>query len=428
MNDKRLRQRLRSGKPVFKNGKPVWTGRARSKRGGGSDQPRFTWVGNKKEAEKAWTKWLASIDDGSYIANDRVTFGQYLDEYLAGTKTKLAHKTRERDEGIARVHVIPKLGRVPLQKLTTSHLHRAYAEWQESGLSGRTVLHHHRLIHRALEQALREHRVRQNVAAIAETPKAPRREMRCLLPDEIGRLMAAAAGTNLSAPIALGLACGARRGEILGMKWSDVDFERGTLSICRSIEQVRAVKARDGNGMVLSADTFIAEKPPKSGKGRVVALPASAVELLRMLRRARASADDRIPLGYIFPDPDHGGPWTPHKITDGFREIGRKAGLVPLRVRATTRAGRKTKAETSNLPKEQRPPGITFHTLRHTCASLLLAQGVHPKIVQEMLGHSTIAITMDLYSHVTPSLQLEAAQRLDAILRPTLAVVSGPRG
>jgi integrase len=248
--------------------------------------------------------------------------------------------------------------------------------------------------------------------------------MRCLSSDEICRLMAAAAGTELAAPTAVALACGVRRGELLGLKWLDVDFERGTLAVRRSLEQVRVVKSRDAQGVVV-ADTFVAEKPPKSGKPRVIVPPACAVELLRELRRERARTEGHIPTGYVFPDPKGGGgPWAPHKITDAFRELARKAGLVPIRARATTRAGRRAKRAAPKLRKEQRPPTITFHSLRHTCASLLLAQGVHPKIVQEMLGHSSVAITMDLYSHVTPSLQTEAAQRLDAILRPSLAAVS----
>src|SRR5665213_3281558 len=123
-------------------------------------------------------------------------------------------------------------------------------------------------------------------------------------------------------------------------KWEDVDFERGTLSIRRSLEQVRIVKARDAEGKVIAVDASVAEKTPKSGKSRLVVLPASAVELLRKMRRERASGGGRIPTGYVFPDPDDGGPWAPHRLTDRFRELVRKAGLVPPRVRATTRAGR----------------------------------------------------------------------------------------
>jgi len=211
VNDKRLRQR------GLKNGKPVWSGRARSKKSDGPTHPRFTFTGNKKDAERAWIKWLASIEDGSHVPTDHATFGHYVDEFLAGAKTTLARKTWEVFEGTAHVHIIPKLGRIPLQKLTTSQLNKTYAEWRESGLAGQTVIRHHRAIHRILAQALREGRVRQNVAAIADKPKAPRREMRSLSADEIARLMDTAAGTDLAAPSAIALASGARRGELLGL-------------------------------------------------------------------------------------------------------------------------------------------------------------------------------------------------------------------
>jgi integrase len=174
---------------------------------------------------------------------------------------------------------------------------------------------------------------------------------------------------------------------------------------------------------VVAADTFVAEKPPKGGRARAIMLPASAAELLRDLRRERANVEGRIPTGYILRDPADGGPWAPHKVTDGFREMARKAGLVPIRARPTTRAGRRGGPDAPKVVRSQRPSAVTFHSLRHTCASLLLAQGVHPKIVQEMLGHSSVAITIGLYSHTTESLQAEAAQRLDTILRPELAVV-----
>ena len=106
-------------------------------------------------------------------------------------------------------------------------------------------------------------------------------------------------------------------------------------------------------------------------------------------------------------------------VTDGFWDPDRRCGLVPMpaRKRATTRAGRRATADAPKEPKARRPAEVTFHSLRHTCASMLLAQGVHPKVVQEMLGRSPVSITMDLYSHVTPTLQSEAAQRLDTVLR-----------
>jgi integrase len=202
--------------------------------------------------------------------------------------------------------------------------------------------------------------------------------MRSLTAEEIGRLIAAASGSVFGPLVTVALASGARRGELLGAKWDDLDIGRGTLSIRRSLEQTK---------------TGIAEKMPKSGRSRIVHLPETAMEVLRRHRIAQG----RIGPGYIFPADATGIAWTPQKVSDGFRALAKKAKIT----------------------------GATFHSLRHTCASQLLARGVHPKVVQEMLGHSTIAITMDLYSHVAPSLQAEAATKLDAVLRQALAGGSG---
>jgi integrase len=365
--DPRLKPRGR------KNGKDVWSAVIPLQRdeNGKRRQHRFTFVGTKKDAEKALTADVAAVDSGTFVTPDRATFGEYLTEWLAGAKTQFAGKTWERYESIARMHVQPKLGAARLQNLTSVRLSKAYAEWRATGLSGQTVIHHHRLIHRVLAQAHREGRVRQNVAALATKPQSAHREMRCLTADEIARIVTAARDTRLGPLIALALSTGARRGELLGAKWDDLDLRRGTLSIRRSLEQTKA---------------GVREKAPKSGKSRVVALTAGAIETLREHRIATGRIG-----GYIFAGTD-GGTWTPSLVTDGFGDLCRKVKVV----------------------------GASFHTLRHTCASTLLSQGVHPKIVQEMLGHSTIGITMDLYSHSMPTLQADAARLLDDALRGPL--------
>jgi integrase len=191
--------------------------------------------------------------------------------------------------------------------------------------------------------------------------------------------MEAAAGTWYAPLFALALATGARRGELLALKWQDVDFARSTLAIRRSLESTQRYGVR--------------EKSTKSGKARVVDLPASALELLRRHRLARAL--DRIEPGYIFPDSD-GGPWDPNKVSEHFRHFRYLAKLK----------------------------GVSFHSLRHTAATQMLELGVSPKVVQERLGHGSISITMDLYSHSTPSLQADAAKRLDGALAPLLSVIA----
>jgi integrase len=375
MADRRLKKR------GTKNGKDLWTARVPLPRAadGSRRQHRFTFIGNKKDAEKTLVAELSALNNGTYVETDRTTLGQYVTDFLANQKATYAHTSWQRFESLARINIIPKLGDVPLQKMTSIHLKKAYAEWRKAGLSAQTVVHHHRFIHRVLAEALEEGLVRQNVATMKKKnkPHAPKREMRTLSAEEIGRLVAAAAGTAFLALVTVAIACGARRGELLGAKWDDLDVKRGTLSIRRSLEQTKA---------------GVAEKTPKSGKSRIVHLPETSLETLRRHRVAQG----RISPGYIFLGDPAGNPWTPQKVSDGFRALAKKAKIV----------------------------GASFHTLRHTCASMLLAQGVHPKVVQEMLGHSTIAITMDLYSHSTPSLQAEAATKLDAALQIAMAPAS----
>lgn len=372
MADTRLRKRR------VKNGRDVWTALIPRPKGpdGKRQQHRFTFVGNKKAAEKALAAELARIGEGSFVPPTRTTFGQYLLDWLVGAQTRYAALTWQRLESLIRLHLIPRLGTIPLQSITASDLNKAYASWCEGGLSRRTVLQQHLWIHRILDQALREGRVRQNVAAIADRPRYQRREMRFLTHEEVTRLMEAATGTWYAPLFALALATGARRGELLALKWEDVDFSRATLSIRRALESTRRYGVR--------------EKSTKSGKSRVIDLPASALELLRRHRLARAL--DRIEPGYIFPSPA-GGPWDPNKISQHFRHFRYLAKLK----------------------------GASFHSLRHTAATQMLELGVSPKVVQERLGHGSISITMDLYSHSTPSLQADAARRLDDTLAPLLS-------
>ena len=372
MADTRLRKR------GTKNGRDVWTALIPLAPGpdGKRRRHRFTFVGNKTDADRSLIAKLHEIAQGDFITPDRVTFGEYLAEWLTAAKARYAATTWHRYKSMVDTHMMRSLGHIPLQRLAAAQLNRAYADWQQKdGLSGQTALHHHRLVHRVLSVAMREGRLRQNVAALTERPRAQRHERRHFSRNEIERIMRTAAGTPVRPLIALALATGARRGELLALRWSDVDLDRGAIAIRRSLEQTK-----DG----------VREKSPKNGKQRVVDLPATAVELLK-LHRLNQVAKVGLGPGYVFPGAG-GGAWTPHKVTDGFREILRKA-----------------KIETGS-----------FHSLRHTAATQMLELEVPPKIVQERLGHSTIAITMDLYSHSTPSLQVEAARRLDVMLGPLL--------
>jgi integrase len=235
------------------------------------------------------------------------------------------------------------------------------------------------VLREALQQAVRWKLLVRNPADAVEPPKVERREMQVLDEHQTKRLLAAVGGTRLYIPVLLAVTTGLRRGEILALRWQDIDLDQGTLAVRRSLEQTRG-----GNRF----------KEPKTKKARrVVALPALTTEALRKHKVEQAKA--RLLIGADYADEGlvcarrHGTPLDPAETTAGFAALIKKADL----------------------------PKIRFHDLRHSHATQLLRQLVHPKVVSERLGHSTIGITLDVYSHVLPGMQEEAARRIDRALR-----------
>jgi len=286
--------------------------------------------------------------------------------------------------------VKPALGHHPLSKLQPLHIARSYSEALASGrkdgnggLSARSVLHHHRVLRSALHQAVKWLLLPRNPADAVEPPRPQHREMRALDEAATAKLLRAALKTRLSLPVLLAVTTGLRRGEILALRWQDIDFQNNSLAVRQSLEQTRA-------GL-----TF---KQPKTLKGRrVVALPSLAVDALKQHKVRQATT--KLGLGAAYQDHDlvcardDGTPWPPDAFSTAFVGLVRKAAV----------------------------PTVRFHDLRHTHATQLLRQGVHPKIVSERLGHATVGITLDVYSHVMPGMQEEAAARTDAALRAALS-------
>jgi integrase len=247
----------------------------------------------------------------------------------------------------------------------------------------------HRILRHALQQAIRWQLLVRNPADAVKPPKAQRKQMKALDTDGTAAVIEAARDTSLFVPILLGVLCGMRRGEITALRWRSIDLERGQLSIVASTEQTR-----DG----------IREKSPKSGHGRTVALPSLVVDELRRHRLRQAEA--LLKLGVWLSDDRQvvtradGEPVQPRSLTHAFEIFLRKQGLARVRL----------------------------HDLRHTHATHMLAAGVHPKIAQERLGHSSVAITLDLYSHVLPGLQADAAARIDDAVRTAIDRRREPKG
>lgn len=353
----------------------------------------FTIKGNKRAAEQELAKALRERDTGTDLSPGRLTVADYLRRWLRDYAAhNVAPSTFARYKGIIDSHLIPALGNLRLRDLRPAHLQAAYAGFlapggrkdsREGGLSPRSALHHHRLLKEALAQAVRWQQLAHNPADAVTPPRPARPEMRVLSPEEVSWLLEAAIETPLYTLLYLALHTGLRQGELLGLKWEDVDLDRGSLHVQRTAQRL------PGQGVTY--------RPPKSHRScRPVSLSPEVVDLLREHRRAQVEHRLRVGpayagMGLVFASP-LGRPMDPGNLRRGFARLVEKAALAPVR----------------------------FHDLRHTAATLMLTAGVHPKVVSERLGHATVSLTLDTYSHVLPDLQREAAKALDGLLGPAL--------
>ncbi len=375
---------------IRKRGKDSWTVYIYQGRDG-QGKPRYrthTVKGTKDDAENERIRLLNSVNEGTYVKPNRLTLAMYLEQWILDyVEPKVSRKTRDRYIDIVRSHLVPNLGRHRLSKLTPVQIQSYYSQALKSGrldgkpggLSPQTVIHHHRVLRQALQQAVRWQILMRNPADAATPPRAPRREMNVLDEKQLLRLFEAAEGSDLYLPIVLAATTGMRRGEVLALRWSDVDLDSRFLSVQRSLEQ-----ARGG----------VQFKEPKSPRARrIIDLPSITVDALRQHKIAQAR--HRLQIGPTYKDQGLvcsrliGTPLDPAEVTSAFAALMRKTDL----------------------------PRVRFHDLRHSHATNLMRQDVHPKIVSERLGHSTVGITLDIYSHVTRGMQKETANRIDKAFR-----------
>jgi integrase len=341
---------------------------------------RRTIYGRKyKEVEQKLNEARGDAARGIIYDAGTTTVGEWLTAWLTDSvQDTVRQRTYERYKSIVRVHLIPTLGRVKLSALTPAHVRGLYREKLDAGLAPRSVLHIHRTLSKALKQAVMDGSIPRNAAAPVKPPRPRREEIRPLDREQVRTLFEAARGDRLEALYIVAVTTGLRRGELQGLKWEDVDLEAGTLQVRRTLSEPKG-------GYIFEA--------PKSGKGRFVRCSQRAVEALRS-HRARQNEEERLrvgPLwqdnGLVFPS-GVGTPLLGGNLNRAFKDLLNRAGL----------------------------PEIRFHDLRHTCATLLLRQGVNPKFVQELLGHADISLTLNVYSHVLPDMGDAAAGAMDAAL------------
>ncbi len=336
---------------------------------------------SREKVASALAKAITDRNDGLPVKVDgKQTVRTYLEGWLEAIRGNVRPKTYQGYECYIRVHVVPALGKVRMAKLTPQQLQAFYSKKLEGALSPTTVRHMHATLHRAFEQAVRWGVVARNVANLVDPPRRADKEMVALSSDQARALLEAAAGDRLEALYVLAVTTGMREGELLGLRWKDVDLDGGTLQV-RSI-----VQRTKQNGLAFS-------QPKTASSRRQIALTPMAVAALR--RRRVMQAEERLKAGPAWQDNDLVFPNILGKPMEATNLLHRS--YAPL-------------LEKAGLPK------IRFHDLRHTAATVLLKKRIPSKVVSEMLGHANIGITLQLYSHVLPDMQKEAAAAMEAAL------------
>ncbi|MCA3747837.1 MAG: site-specific integrase [Rubrobacter sp.] len=334
----------------------------------------------RREVAEKLAKAIADRNGGIVYDAGKLTVGAYLDRWLSDSvRDTVRQRTYERYESIVRVHIKPTLGRIKLKTLAPAHVRGLYREKLGAGLSPRTVQYIHVTLHKALKQAVRDELIPRNASEAIKAPRPTKKEIRPLSPDQARAFLDAARGDRFETLYVLAVHCGLREGELLGLKWEDVDLDAGTLAVRRTLSETR------------TGHRFEA---PKNGKGRRIKLTTGAMKALR--RHRKAQLEERLRAA---------GLWEDHGLVFP-NQVGKTMNAKNLTARSF-----KQILERAGLPRT-----VRVHDLRHTCATILLKVGQHPKYVQELLGHANIGITLDTYSHVLPGMGDGLADAMDDAL------------
>lgn len=338
----------------------------------------------QREAVAKLADLRKAAERGQDLTQRTPTVEQWFERWLEHKQADGTRPTTLRSyRGLATHHVLPDLGMLPLDKVTPAHVRGLLTRKSATDLSPATVAHLLRLLRNALGEAVRLDLVPRNVALAVRMPKVPQYQAQALDIDGARALIAVLAGRRLEALFLTALVLGLRRGEVIALRWSDLDLDTGTVRIGNSLQRL------DGRLQLVPTKT--------KQSTATVAMPEGLVTVLRR-HRARQQ-EERLALGADWPGTDlvftstTGTPLEPRNVTRIWHSVRTEAGL----------------------------PDLRLHDLRHSCATILTALGVHPRVVMETLRHSQISITMNTYSHVAPTLQRAASDALGEALFGNLA-------
>jgi len=388
---------MRNGKPIKRKSKMKGSIRKRSKNSwqiqiytglkpDGKPKRHFETVrGNKGDAQRRRIELLASLDKGVYTPPGRLTLAEHLNNWLDGyVKTNCSKGTLVSYRVVVNRHLIPSLGHILLRQLTHQAIQAYYGNAREK-VSARTVLYHHRILKASLKYAVKQGYLGRNPADLVDAPKPSKKDMRTLTPEESKTLLENASGNQFYPVIYTAISTGLRQAELLGLRWRDINLNPQSEKSKPSISVYRALYYK-------SHDVFEFKEPKTEHSRRRVSMTDKLADYLREYKGMRESLS--LHLGrFLKPDDlvfsnTEGKPISPNVLRHSFTRIAKRAGLR----------------------------GVRFHDMRHTFASLMFLRGAKPKVISEALGHSSVAFTMDTYSHIIEGMQEDAMALLDEVL------------
>ncbi len=337
----------------------------------------------RRECHEWLKKTSRQIDVGLTYASTRITLGEFLSGWLSSSKPSKRPRTWTHYEQVSRTYILPQLEKIKVKDLRPEHIQTLYNGMLARGVGVFTVLKVHTVLHSALSYAVRTGVIGSNPASLTIPPREPSDEMKILDESQVSQMLVSARGSRLEVLFHMAVVTGMRQMELLGLKWTDLDWANQTIRVERQLLRP------DGEGAMFA--------PPKTKFGkRSLALGSTTIAVLRshyedQQNERKSAGDDWHEYGLIFPN-RLGGPIHPRNLLRDFKKLLRDGGL----------------------------PEIRFHDLRHTAASLMLNHGIPVIIVSRRLGHAKPSITLDIYGHLIPSLQTEVAEKMDKLVTPVM--------